>query len=198
MTRHGETEWNKIQRCQGWLDSPLTDKGVLAGKALALEVSDVKFDSIYSSDLSRAYNTAKLIKPNENIIKTPLLRELNLGAWNGLLFSELKDRDPEDFNDYFHNTAKYKSSTGGENFHDIMKRIDEFFKKYIYNSSDENVLIVSHGVAMIAIFNYMTDVPVERFWTNEVKKNGEFNIVEYTNGKFEFLKVAGKNNRYEI
>lgn len=192
FTRHGETEWNKADKIQGWLDSPLTENGVEMGKNLSEIAKDIKFDSIYSSDLGRAYNTAKLIVPEREIIKTPLLREIDVGSWSGHPFSEAKDIDPKAYDLYFNKPDKYIREDG-EDFYQLNNRVNKFFEEYVYNSKDENILIVSHGITIISIFNIMENIPIEKFWTNRVRRNGEFNIAKYENGKFEIIKKAAKN-----
>src|SRR5699024_429823 len=93
---------------------------------------------------------------------------------------------------YFNNPGEYRRDDG-EDFYQLTKRVEDFFKKYVYNSSDENILIVSHGITIIAMFNIMENVPIEKFWTNRVRRNGEFNIAKYENNKFEIIKKAAKN-----
>ncbi|MBP2024947.1 histidine phosphatase family protein [Peptoniphilus stercorisuis] len=192
FTRHGETQWNKSDKIQGWLDSPLTDKGVEMGKELSEIAKDINFDNIYSSDLNRAYNTAKLIVPEREVIKTELLREIDVGAWSGHPFSEAEKIDKKAYDLYFNNPGEYRRDDG-EDFYQLTKRVEDFFEKYVYNSSDENILIVSHGITIIAMFNIMENVPIEKFWTNRVRRNGEFNIAKYENNKFEIIKKAAKN-----
>lgn len=192
FTRHGETEWNKVEKIQGWLDSPLTEKGIEMGKDLSEIAKDINFDNIYSSDLDRAYETAKLIVPERKITKTKLLREINVGYWSGEYFKEIEKTDKKLYDLYFNNPGRYRREDG-EDFYQLTKRVEDFFEKYIYNSTDENILIVSHGITIIAMFNIMENIPIEKFWTNRVRRNGEFNIAKYENNKFEIIKKAQKN-----
>lgn len=192
FTRHGETEWNKVEKIQGWLDSPLTEKGIEMGKDLSEIAKDINFDNIYSSDLDRAYETAKLIVPERKITKTKLLREINVGSWSGEYFKEIEKTDKKLYDLYFNNPGRYRREDG-EDFYQLTKRVEDFFEKYIYNSTDENILIVSHGITIIAMFNIMENIPIEKFWTNRVRRNGEFNIAKYENNKFEIIKKAQKN-----
>ena len=197
FTRHGETEWNKIGKIQGWLDSPLTDDGMKMGKNLSEEVKNIKFDKVYSSDLGRAFETAKLIVPEENIIKTELLREIDVAEWSGHLFTEAEEINRLAYDYYFNHPEKY-TRENGESFYDLIERVENFFKKYVYNSDDENILVVSHGITIIAMFNIMENIPVEKFWTNRVRRNGEFNIAKYENQRFEIIKKADKNEKSTI
>ncbi len=193
FTRHGETEWNKADKIQGWLDSPLTENGIEMGKKLQKEAENIKFDKVYSSDLNRAYETTKLIIPEQEIIKTELLREINVGNWSGHPFKDAEKLNPEAYDLYFNHPEKYIREDG-ESFYDLVNRVEKFFEDYIYNSDDENILIVSHGITIIAIFNLMENISIDKFWTNRVRRNGEFNIANYSDGKFEIIKKADKNS----
>ena len=78
LYRHGETEWNRTGRLQGWLDSPLTE----TGRALAEQVQWAP-DFVISSDLNRAVETASLMFPHAKVQTDARLREINLGNWQG-------------------------------------------------------------------------------------------------------------------
>lgn len=192
LTRHGQTEWNKADRVQGIMDSPLTQEGIEMAEVLRKTSKNIKFDKVYSSDLKRAEDTAKIIAPENEIVSTPYLREIDVGNWSGRYFNTLKEEDGELYTTYFNEPHKYKREDG-ESLYEVMDRVKKFFEEYILNSEDENVLIVSHGVTIVAILNYVEKIDIENFWDNRVLRNATFNIVEYTDGEFKVLKKAPKN-----
>ncbi|WP_036729985.1 histidine phosphatase family protein [Peptoniphilus mikwangii] len=192
FTRHGQTYWNRENRIQGHLDSPLTEDGIKMAYSLKEQSKDVKFDHIYSSDLGRAYETAKIIAGERDIIQTKLLREINVGSWSGELFEDIKFKDKELYEKYFNEPQNYYRADG-ESIHDLNDRIQKFFKSYVYESNDENILIVSHGITIISILNLIEGVGVDKFWTNRVRRNAKFNIASYENGEFKMLVKAPKN-----
>lgn len=193
FTRHGETEWNKKDIIQGQLDSPLTEKGIEMGKSLREKSKNIKFDKIYSSDLKRALDTAKLIVGDREIITTPLLREINVGDWSGRKITDVNVEDSELYNDYFNHPEKYKRDDG-ESIFDLMNRVEKFFEEAIYPEEDENILIVAHGVTIVAMLDIMEKIAVKDFWSNRVRRNGEFNIADYKDGEFKIIKKAPKNS----
>lgn len=81
LVRHGETDWNRVGRMQGWSDVPLNGVGREQAKALAGWLGTQVFDSVYSSDLSRAVETARLAYAEPQ--QTLHLREVHFGEWEG-------------------------------------------------------------------------------------------------------------------
>ena len=88
--RHGSTDWNKIKRWQGNSNVDLNDEGREQAKSLAVKLAPIPFDQVWSSDLSRCYETAKLALPLiDNIRQDQRLREINFGLVEGHTWSEL-------------------------------------------------------------------------------------------------------------
>src|SRR5262245_53202123 len=97
IIRHGETDWNLSGRWQGHADVPLNALGRAQAQRLAerLRREDTRLDSIYSSDLLRAWETALIIGDALGVAPRPLpaLREIDVGAWSGLTRAEVLMRD---------------------------------------------------------------------------------------------------------
>lgn len=66
LTRHGETEWNKENRLQGWKDSTLTSEGKEIARLLGKRLKDAPIDRINTSPSKRAVHTAELIRGSRN------------------------------------------------------------------------------------------------------------------------------------
>ncbi|KAL2240321.1 UNVERIFIED_CONTAM: Phosphoglycerate mutase-like protein 4 [Sesamum indicum] len=99
VIRHGETEWNADRRIQGHLDVNLNDVGRQQAAAVADRLSrEPKISAVYSSDLKRAFDTAKIIAKScgvLEVIKDPDLRERHLGDLQGIIFHEAAKVNPE-------------------------------------------------------------------------------------------------------
>ena len=47
ITRHGETEWNSEKRMQGWLDSNLTENGIINAVSLGERLKETELNSYF-------------------------------------------------------------------------------------------------------------------------------------------------------
>ena len=187
LTRHGETEWNIEGRIQSHGDSPLTSKGIETSKQLGHKLSNVKFDEIYSSDLGRAMETAKIIRGNREIEITRLIgiREIDLEPWRGKYFNELDNNDRELNNRLYNSPNKYSHSEG-ESYHNFYCRVSKTIDAILNYNNSRNILVVSHFHTIRAILSYLKNIPIE-----DIPKefpsiaNNEVIIIEVINGKIE-------------
>ena len=99
LVRHGETNWNVEGRYQGTTDIPLNDRGKSQAESLGqlLAANGVPFQAVFSSQLSRARETAGIIA---GFLDLPVfvdkrLQEIDLGEWEGELFTEIREQFPE-------------------------------------------------------------------------------------------------------
>src|SRR4029079_14367922 len=97
LARHGETDWNSGRRVQGHTDIPLNARGIEQAKALAAQLAGERLTAVFSSDLSRALETARGGAAAHGLEVTidPRLREKNFGTWEGLTVVEIAERFPD-------------------------------------------------------------------------------------------------------
>lgn len=81
IVRHGQTLLNSLYRAQGWSDSPLTGAGENTAKKLGNSLKGIDFDAAYSSDLSRAVQTAELILSANGNTNIPIQKDIRLREW---------------------------------------------------------------------------------------------------------------------
>ena len=96
LARHGETEWNARRVWQGHRDVPLTAVGREQAAALATRLAAERIDAVWTSDLARARETAEIVGARLGLVPrvTPLLREIDVGAWEGLDPAAIAAREP--------------------------------------------------------------------------------------------------------
>ena len=94
LFRHGETDWNREGRLQGHTDTPLNATGLAQAEALAETLRPHRLDAVVSSDLLRAWTTARIIAEALGLplLTDPGLRETDVGAAEGMLWADAKAR----------------------------------------------------------------------------------------------------------
>lgn len=130
LVRHGETVWNKKGLLQGRTDIELSDEGINLAKITSEKIADIYFDKIYSSPLSRAYETAKILRGGREIeiIKDERLRELSFGTNEGKNSIKLQEDENNPFHYFFTNPELYTPAEGGETLEHICERGKDFCK----------------------------------------------------------------------
>lgn len=132
--RHGATEWNLSRIVMGQLDVPLSEEGRRQARKAAEELADVRFDVCYSSPLSRAKETAEIIRTGNKagfeLVVDKRLIELYAGAVQG--------KSADDW-------EKYDDGSRESNM-DIFTRAKHFADNVLETAPDGSViLVVSHS-----------------------------------------------------
>lgn len=173
LIRHGETDWNRAGIVQGQTDIPLNTKGKEQADKTALELLEKhsNISAIYSSDLSRAYDTAKAIadKLNLSITKCPSLREINTGIAEGMttvkkvsLFREKWDEINRQYPDR-RERWNHVAVPGEETINHLIARIKEELLRICFEASDnEKIAIFSHSRAICSFVADITDKDWEK------------------------------------
>jgi broad specificity phosphatase PhoE len=165
ITRHGETEWNKAGRMQGWKNSNLSQKGIENAKKLGESLNDIDFDCIYCSPLGRAIDTAKCIRGNKSteIITKEALKEMGFGLWEGMLHTKVEELYAvQQFNLW--NKPHLYEPVEGESFEQLLCRTRQVLNEIVNNTEHKNILIVSHAILIKAIYAIIKNYSLEDFW----------------------------------
>ena len=147
LARHGETDWNREGRWQGWADPPLNETGRAQARELAEQLRETPFDAVYSSDLRRAHETAEIVAAPHDVpvVADPALREIDVGAWSGLTRAEIDARFPGG------------DRPDGETREQHSGRVLAAVERIARAHPGERVLIVSHGGSMRALQRHLED-----------------------------------------
>lgn len=174
-------------KLQGWKNSKLTNKGIENAIKLGQRLKEIEFTAIYSSPLERALETANYIKGNKEIKIQPIegLKEMGFGLWEGLENRELKELYSEEYFNYWNRPELYKPN-GGETFEEFFIRLKSSLDYILENSKEGNILIVSHGVAIKAMFSIINKIPLKDFWLDTYVEGTSLSILELVDDKFEF------------
>ena len=182
LVRHGETEWNRLKKFQGQLNSDLTDIGIEQAKALGkyLEKENIDFDFVYSSPQERAYNTAKLIKEDFQIITDSRLMEMAFGKWEGMDVELIKEESAENFRNFFKSSDKYDHRPHeAESFESLEARIRLFLDEIKEKYKGKNVLVVSHGVTLKVFVKIIKNQNLKEFSESGGIFNTSLSLISY-------------------
>lgn len=167
ITRHGETEWNAIQRYQGQSDIPLNQAGIRQAEQIAKRLSKEKIGIIYTSDLSRAVDTAEAIikfqDPAALLVKDPRWRELSFGSWEGLDHAQINADYHAEVTNWYADQLNV-SPPNGETLLQLAARVASALEELKIKYKDETVLIVSHSGAIQTLLCLVLGVDLSRYW----------------------------------
>ena len=165
LVRHGETQGNIDDKAQGHFDAPLTDLGRRQAKAVAKRLSDTKFDAVYSSDLRRAFETAKAItalQTDLQIRTRPQLREYHFGDYEDTPWENVSHSDPELYKRWKNLSTRIDIEfPGGESMLDAWGRIGDCLSEILsyHREGNEKILIVGHGGSLQALLAHLLEPP---------------------------------------
>ena len=211
LVRHGETRQHEEPMYIGQYDVPLSEEGRAQAEELGKQIVELmaedveaemlgmdKFgkepmpaiERIYSSDLSRAQETADVIAEAINQaypqladmtgapIKVKLdagLREISLGEWDGHPISEIAEKYPEEYERRGRDIFSFKMR-GAESFYDMQYRVKAALRNILRNDDAKDIIIVAHSGVIRALENNILGMQVNDDW-NPVAK-GELRMLE--------------------
>ncbi|MDO8908614.1 MAG: histidine phosphatase family protein [Pseudohongiella sp.] len=185
LIRHGETNWNKDKRAQGQLESVLTPDGMTQAQELKTRLQGIPITEVYCSSSVRTRQTADILFGDRligdlviPIVYCDQLREIHMGPWQGLLYSELREKDPDQFHAFWHQPEKF-ALVGAETYQDVQRRAIKRLDEILQQSSAEDIAIVSHGVLIKTILCDAEQRPLAQLWDGPAMHNcarSEINI----------------------
>jgi probable phosphoglycerate mutase len=191
IVRHGKTEWNKDKRLQGSTDIPLNESGRELARISGETLKDTHFDRIYSSPLSRAYETACLFRGTRtlDIITDERLRELNFGDYEGKTMPELNADPSCTFRYFFDQPERYTPAENGETLAHLCERAADFMEHEILplQNQCERVMIVAHGAINKALMSYVKKHDLSQFWSGGLQRNCNVIILRLENNAFTII-----------
>ena len=162
LARHGESDWNRSKRWQGFADRPLTERGRQQAFELAGRLADTELDAIYSSDLGRARETAEIVARTKGltVATTPDLREVDVGSWSGLTRAEAEKRFPESYRRWLRGGEGWDD---GETYEELKVRVVKAIGRIARENDGGRVLIVAHGGSIRAVHAAALGVDVHTY-----------------------------------
>ncbi len=200
LIRHGESEWNKLNLFTGFKNVELSEQGIKEANKAGQNFKNLnlKFDIVYTSELKRAQNTAKIILENlgqwdvlnskNKVINSFNLNERDYGDLTGLNKKETADKFGEE---QVHKWRRGYSDQppNGESLEDVVNRVKIYFNSdvlpAINNPENNNILIAAHGNSLRAMLIVM-----------KIYSSNDINSVELSTGVP--IHILFKNDLFSI
>lgn len=197
LVRHGETEGSGEKRYKGSIDVPLSEKGIEQIKATAAFISEAvrqcgraaatsnpnshtsKLSFVYTSPLIRALKSAEIIAESHGLKPVIIndLRERNFGVWEGMTFTEIKEKYPVEFEAWANNPVKY-SPVAGESTIEVRDRVISALTSILDNHKNENIGIIAHGGVNRIMLCHLLGIPLDNIFRIE-QDFAAVNIIEF-------------------
>ena len=200
LIRHGQSEWNKLNLFTGFKNIELSEQGIEEANKAGQNFKnlDIKFNIVFTSELKRAQETAKIILQNLDqwdflnnegkIISNINLNERDYGDLTGLNKKESGEKFGEE---QVHKWRRGYSDQppNGESLEDVVRRVKKYFEEVIrpaiQSNENDNILIAAHGNSLRALLIVMN-----------IYEPNNINSVELSTGVP--IHVILKDNKFSI
>ncbi len=193
FVRHGEAEGNIKRHFHGFYNSALTENGREQIKRAAARLKDTQIDAIYSSDLTRAFETAQEIAKGRGLSVTidERFREINGGEWEDVPWDDLPDKFSESYSHWLNEPYKLQMPSG-ESMADFSARLIAASTELAQKHEGQTICIATHGTAIRVLLCYFYGWPLEKL--NDVVwcDNAAITEIGYENNAF-FVITDGDN-----
>jgi 2,3-bisphosphoglycerate-dependent phosphoglycerate mutase len=157
LIRHGESQWNLENRFTGWVDVPLSPKGMEEAKAAGKKLAGFTFDRAFSSMLTRANDTLRIIletigQTTIPIEKDKALNERMYGELQGLNKAETAQKYGDEQVKIWRRSYDVRPP-GGESLQDTAERVLPYYDSRIKPCvlKGDTILIAAHGNSLRAL-----------------------------------------------
>lgn len=175
FVRHGETDWNAVRRYQGQTDTPLNDTGrgqaARNGRELGriLDRAAADFDFV-ASPLMRTADTMRIIRQAlglepDGFARDDRLKEINFGHWEGQIWDDLPNTDPEEFAARKADPYRWRPRNG-ESYEDLAKRLESWLA-----GLERDTVAVSHGGVSRVVRGHVLGLDWDAIHTLEVPQD---------------------------
>ena len=157
LVRHGETRGNSTERFWGRTDVELNDVGLRQAERLRDRLASEDISIVYSSDLCRALQTAKVIASRHelSVIACHELQEIDFGSAEGLTYEEISWKYPDLVKSWFSQNLSSRFPDG-ESIADVNNRVIWFLHRLEEHAREETIVVAAHsGVLRLLICNLL-------------------------------------------
>lgn len=190
LIRHGETTWNADGRVQGHTNSPLNERGKQQAQRVAQHLARVKVHAVYSSDSTRALETANQVAAAHRlqVMASEELRERNYGVLEGKTLAEAARTQGTWFLSWQEN--RLNAPPAGESQQQMCERIMEAIRRIASAHAGQTVVVSTHGGPIKSAVYEILRIPLS-LWRLTWIENGSITILR---GTPDLLRVASFND----
>ena len=180
FVRHGESVGNKIDSFNGSIDHPLSSRGRAQAECTAKFLDRYKIDKIYSSDLSRAYETASFTAKRRDmeIIPSKSLREIDGGNFEGVEYRLLEEKYPVEYGAWKNDMGNCRCP-GGESVRELLARVSAEVLKIAKDNIGKTVLIATHATPIRVMSTVWAKRDITKVREFPWVKNASVTVVNY-------------------
>jgi len=191
IVRHTETVGNIEKRLTGRQDYEVTPRGEKLIQKLTTELSNIKFEKIYSSTSGRAIRTVEnLAKLNNLEIETKEdLCEMYFGKYDGWKWEAVNRIQPE-IKQRQNEINEISGIEEQETMEHVADRMDKCIRNIVQANIGKTILISSHGVAIEAFLRKISGIPFSQEREKFCQYNVAINELEYENDNFKIIQLA--------
>ena len=203
LVRHGETDGNAFNLAQGHYDAPLNETGRAQAQLLGQRLINWQFDAVYSSDSSRALQTAEPLlkhRPDIEIMISSDIREKNYGDCENYSWQQLRNEYAEIFAQILDpEIGSDIRFPGGETDREHMNRVASFTRKIVENHrEDATILIFSHGGSIKAAATHMCNLRLEDKWRLRTDNTSISSVISEPTWRDDGWQIESWNDTYHL
>jgi broad specificity phosphatase PhoE len=184
LVRHGQTAWNKEEIFRGRTDVPLNETGLKQAELAGQYFKGMEIHAIYSSPLSRAWQTAQKIAQIQTVKVEPLegILDMSFGDWEGHAHQEIRKMDNETYRRWVESPHLVKLP-GGESLDDVRGRAMAALEEVLRKHSEKTIVLVSHRVVCKVMICAILGLDNSHFW-QIAQDTTAINLIQYNKGKY--------------
>lgn len=190
LVRHGQTEWNRVERFRGRIDVPLNEVGLAQARAAAERLArEREVVAVYSGPLDRTMRTAEPIAERLGLAVQPLeaINDLDFGEWQGMTPAEVEEKYPDLYRRWqlAPHTVDFP---GGESLAALRARAFGAMRELAGRHAGRAFVLVTHRVVCKVLLCAALGLDNAHYWQID-QDNGAISTFSYRNGLFVVRKV---------
>ena len=196
IVRHAQSESNKARFFAAATNVNLTELGREQAEKTAAFLSDYTFDRAYSSPMVRVQQTAKPIIRNSGLSLELCegLREIHGGMWEGLPYTEIDEKYPDERALWNHSLGDCVCP-GGDSMSDVDQRVRAAFLKIIADNPGRTVLVATHATPIRLITSFFMGKTLREVDALPWAGNASVSVVDcFEDGHYEIVLKAYDEN----